>query len=44
MIKNSRVKYSAPLEKLIVDNKPYLDYCSHDKKNYTILGLFVHYL
>ena len=33
MIKNLRVKYYVVIEKLIVHNKPYLDYCSHDKKN-----------
>ena len=33
MIKNSRVKYYVVLEKLIARNKPYLDYCSHGKKN-----------
>ena len=32
MTKNSRAKYCVVLEKLIVHNKPYLDYCSHDKE------------
>ena len=33
MLTNSWVKYYVVLEKLIVHNKPYLDYCSHAKKN-----------
>ena len=33
MINKSRVKYYVVLEKLIVHNKAYLDYCSHGKKN-----------